>query len=97
MPQTDLIGRQSEQDELYRVFDSAINGKGQSGRHGAIGRTVIGQDEAMMLLEIAAVAGLHFDLELVISLAGGDSGLDELVNHSLIFETQSGYHSHLSR
>jgi len=47
-------------------------------------------EAAMALLEFAAVAGLQFDLELVINLAGNDHGLEELVKRSLIIETKSG-------
>ena len=47
-------------------------------------------ERAWRLVEVAAVAGFQFDLELVVDLAGGDEGLAELVEHSLINEVGSG-------
>jgi predicted ATPase/DNA-binding CsgD family transcriptional regulator len=47
-------------------------------------------ERAWRLVEVAAVAGFQFDLELVVDLAGGDEGLAELVEHSLISEVGSG-------
>ena len=45
-------------------------------------------DMARTRLEIAAVAGTEFDLELISDLAGEESGLDELFDRNFIFEVQ---------
>ena len=47
-------------------------------------------ENAVQLLEIAAVVGLEFDLELVIRLAGSDEDLAQLVERGLIVETKGG-------
>jgi ATP/maltotriose-dependent transcriptional regulator MalT len=47
-------------------------------------------DSALKLLEIAAVAGLEFDLELVVGLLGAEDGLDELFERHLIVEGEPG-------
>ncbi len=41
-------------------------------------------------LEIAAVAGLDFDLELIVKLAGDEAGLEELFEYGLIREVAPG-------
>ncbi|HET9223168.1 MAG TPA: AAA family ATPase, partial [Roseiflexaceae bacterium] len=47
-------------------------------------------EPSLKLLEIAAVAGLEFDLELVTGLAGGEGGLEALFERSLIAEVEPG-------
>ncbi|NIR48851.1 hypothetical protein GWO43_10465, partial [candidate division KSB1 bacterium] len=47
-------------------------------------------DEARNQLEVAAIAGMEFDLELVAQLSGEETGLDELMDRNLIIETESG-------
>ncbi len=45
---------------------------------------------ARKVLEVAAVAGTEFDLELVTAIAGSDAGFDELADRGLIVEAQAG-------
>ena len=47
-------------------------------------------EKAHHLLEVAALAGMEFDLALVTEVAGGEDGLDELFVRSLIVEGGSG-------
>ncbi|HSH83039.1 MAG TPA: AAA family ATPase, partial [Herpetosiphonaceae bacterium] len=47
-------------------------------------------DPARQALEIAAVAGLRFDLDLVAELAGGETGLDVPIERGLIVEVAPG-------
>ncbi|HSH83513.1 MAG TPA: hypothetical protein VLA19_33690, partial [Herpetosiphonaceae bacterium] len=47
-------------------------------------------DPARQALEIAAVAGLRFDLDLVAALAGGETGLDVPIERGLIVEVAPG-------
>jgi len=47
-------------------------------------------EQARRQLEVAAVVGMEFDLELVARLAGEEAGLDELFDGNLIVETDSG-------
>jgi class 3 adenylate cyclase/DNA-binding CsgD family transcriptional regulator len=46
--------------------------------------------EARSLLEVAAVAGLRFDLGLVAELGGGDEGLEEALDLGLVMEVEPG-------
>ncbi len=46
--------------------------------------------QARQALEVAAVAGLRFDLDLVSSIAVDDAGLSEAIEHGLIHETEPG-------
>jgi class 3 adenylate cyclase/ATP/maltotriose-dependent transcriptional regulator MalT len=46
--------------------------------------------EARALLEVAAVAGLRFDLGLVADLAGSDAGLEEALDLGLVVEVEPG-------
>lgn len=41
-------------------------------------------------LEVAAVAGMEFDLNLIVELAGAESALDELFERNLITEIETG-------
>ncbi|MBN9391062.1 MAG: AAA family ATPase [Chloroflexi bacterium] len=45
---------------------------------------------ALKLLEIASVIGQQFDLNLLIEIATGENGLDELFEHNLFVESKSG-------
>ncbi len=47
-------------------------------------------EDARRLIEVAAVAGTEFDLEMVCRLAGGEQGLDELFASSLVAEPEPG-------
>ncbi len=47
-------------------------------------------EPARSILEVAAVAGVEFDLELLIRLTGEETGLDELFEQRFIIETRSG-------
>ena len=47
-------------------------------------------EQARKKLEIAAVAGTEFNLELIIELTGEEIGLDELFDRNFIVETQQG-------
>ena len=42
--------------------------------------------DALQALQVAAVAGVRFDLDLVADLAGGDGGLDELIERQILVE-----------
>lgn len=46
--------------------------------------------EARSLLEVAAVAGTEFDLQLITRLTGEEAGLDELFERSLLIESETG-------
>src|SRR5262249_44629050 len=45
---------------------------------------------ARRALEIAAVAGVSFDLDLIVELAGDEAGLEEALDHGLIAEAAPG-------
>lgn len=51
---------------------------------------LLGED-ARNQLEIAALTGAEFELELVTSLAGTEAGLEELLRSTLVEETASGH------
>lgn len=46
--------------------------------------------QARAQLEVAAAAGMEFDLNLIVELAGAEGGLDELFERNLITEIESG-------
>lgn len=47
-------------------------------------------EEARRLLEVAAVAGTEFDLEMITELCGEETGLDELIERNFIVENRPG-------
>ena len=47
-------------------------------------------DQAQTVLEVAAVAGLQFDLHMVVELTGEEDGLQDLIERSLITESEPG-------
>jgi DNA-binding CsgD family transcriptional regulator/tetratricopeptide (TPR) repeat protein len=49
-------------------------------------------DEARAVLEVAAVAGLSFELPVVVDLAG-EAGLDEAIESGIVLETEPGWAS----
>ncbi len=46
--------------------------------------------QARAQIEVAAVAGMEFDLNLIVELAGAESGLDELFERNFISEIEAG-------
>lgn len=47
-------------------------------------------EAARKLLEMAAIAGMEFDLPLIMTLTGEEAGMDELLERNLIVETSQG-------